>query len=58
MESFVLLSRPPIVMSLIQGFDSYIKGHGGAVVLHSPPTSEVSGSNPGPDVGKLVVAFR
>ena len=25
---------------------------------HSPPTSEVGGSNPGPYVGKLVVAFR
>ena len=27
--------------------------HGDAVVTHSPPTSEVCGSNPGPNVGKL-----
>ena len=27
-----------------------------AVVTHSPPTSEVGGSNTGPYVGKLVVA--
>ena len=30
-------------------------GHGGAVVTYSPLTSEVSGSNPRPYVGKLVV---
>ena len=30
-------------------------GHGGAVVTHSPPTSEVGGSNPEPQVGKMVV---
>ena len=30
-------------------------GHNNTVVTHSPPTSEVSGSNPGPYVGKLVV---
>ena len=30
--------------------------HGGAVVTHLPPTSEVSGSNAGPYVGKLEVA--
>ena len=34
-----------------------MRGHGGAVVTHSPPTSEVWGSNPGPYVGKLVVAY-
>ena len=33
-------------------------GHGGSVVTHSPPTSEVGGSNPGPYMGKLVVAYR
>ena len=33
-------------------------GHGGAVVTHSPPTSEVGGSNPRPYVEKLVVAYR
>ena len=27
-------------------------------VTHSPPTSEVCGSNPGPNVGKLKIAFR
>ena len=32
--------------------------HGGAVVTHSPPTSEVGGSNPEPYVRKLVVAYR
>ena len=33
--------------------------HGGTVVItHSPPTSEVGGSNPGPYVRKLVVAYR
>ena len=31
-------------------------GQGGAVVTHSPPTSEVGGSNPGLYVGKLAVA--
>ena len=34
------------------------RGHGGAVVKHLPPTSEVSGSNPETYVGKLVVAYR
>ena len=29
--------------------------HGGAVVTHWPPTSEVGGSNPEPYVGKMVV---
>ena len=33
-------------------------GHGGALVTHSPPTSEVGGSNPGPFVLKLVVAYQ
>ena len=32
-------------------------GHGGAVVTHSPPTTEVGGSNPGPCAGKFVVAY-
>ena len=30
-----------------------LRGHGGAVV-----SSEVGGSNPGPNVGKLVVAYQ
>ena len=34
------------------------RGHGRAVVTYLPPTSEVGGSNPGPYVGKLVVAYR
>ena len=33
-------------------------GHGGTVVKHLPPTSEDGGSNPGPYVGKLVVAYQ
>ena len=32
--------------------------HGGVVVTHSPPISEVSSSNPKPNVGKLAVAYR
>ena len=32
-------------------------GHSDKRVTHSPPTSEVCGSNPGANVGKLVVAF-
>ena len=39
-------------------FSLYLGGHGGAVVTHSPPTSEVGGSHPGPYVGKLVVAYQ
>ena len=31
--------------------------HSDKGVTHSPPTSEVCGSNPGANVGKLVVAF-
>ena len=34
-----------------------VGGHGRTVVTHSPPTSEVFGSYPGPYVGKLV-AYR
>ena len=34
-----------------------LRGHGGAVVTHSPPTSEVCGLNSGPYVGKLVIAY-
>ena len=32
-------------------------GHCGAVVTNSPPTLAVSGSNPTPYVGKMVVSF-
>ena len=31
---------------------------GGIVVTHLPPTSEVCGSNNGPHMGQLVVAFQ
>ena len=34
------------------------RGHSGAVVTHSPVTSLVGGSNPGPYVGKLVFTYR
>ena len=30
----------------------------GTVVTHSPPTSEIGGSNLGPYVGNLVVAYQ
>ena len=33
-------------------------GHSDTVVTYSPPTSGVCSSNPGPYVGKLVVAYR
>ena len=33
------------------------RGHGGAVVTYSPPTTEVGGSNPEPYVGKMVVSY-
>ena len=33
-------------------------GHSGAVVTHSPPTSEAGGSNPKPYVGKMVVSYK
>ena len=34
------------------------RGYSGTVVTHAPPTSEVSGSNAGPYVGMLAVAYR
>ena len=34
-----------------------VRGHGGAVVAHSPPISEVGGSNPRPFLGKWVVTY-
>ena len=39
-------------------FTNIVGGHGRAVVTHLPPTSEVSGSNPRPYLGKWVVAYR
>ena len=48
-----------LMMTQIQDhFERHKWGHGGAVVIHSPPTSAVSDSNPGPNVGRLVVAYR
>ena len=38
-------------------FRSLLKGHDGAVVTHSPPTSEDGGSNAGPYVVELIVAY-
>ena len=35
-----------------------MRGHGGTVAIHSPSTSEVGGSNPGPYVGQQVVAYQ
>ena len=35
-----------------------MRGHNGAVVTHSPLTSDFVGSNPGPYVGKLVIAYQ
>ena len=34
------------------------RGHGGTVVTHLPPTSEVGSSNPEPYVGKLEAAYQ
>ena len=33
------------------------RDHDGAVVAHSPPTTEVGGSNPEPYVGKMVLTM-
>ena len=44
------------VLVAVPGFRTIYRGHGGAVVTHSPPTFEVSSLNPGPYVRKLVVA--
>ena len=35
-----------------------LMGHEGIVVKRLPPISEVSGSNPGSYMGKLVVAYH
>ena len=34
-----------------------VRGHASAVIIHSPPTSEVCVSNPRSHIGKLVVAY-
>ena len=36
----------------------YTGGATMVMVTHSPPTSEVNGSNPGPYVGKLKVTYQ
>ena len=41
----------------LKSFNIVRWGHGGTLVTNSPPTSEVSVSNPGPNVGNLVVAY-
>ena len=33
-------------------------GHGDTMVTHSPPTSEVGGSNPEPYMKKMVVSYQ
>ena len=38
-------------------YDTELGDHGGALVTHSPPTSEIGGSNPEPSVGKMVVSY-
>ena len=35
-----------------------LPGHCGAMVIHSPPTSEVGSSNPEPYVRKMLVSYR
>ena len=45
----------PTMSLYLDVFLLHLRGHGNAVIIHSPPTSEVSGSNPGPYVEKLVV---
>ena len=37
-------------------YDTELGDDGGALVTHSPPTSEIGGSNPKPCVGKMVVS--
>ena len=63
---YCIIRIPQVAMILITRKDSdcmfYLlerrtAGNGGAVVTYLPPTSEVGGSNPGPYVGKLVVAY-
>ena len=54
----VSLSIMKSVYILIMRLYCLIGGHGGTTVTHLPPHSEVGGSNPRPDEGKLVVAYR
>ena len=39
-------------------FTFVFRGQGGAVVIHLRPTTDISGSNLGPYVRKLVVPYR
>ena len=50
-SDFHLLLNITFIMGIIITF----WGHSGSVVTHLPPTSEASGSNPKPYVGKMVV---
>ena len=47
-----------VLVSSVSFLQLPIRVHGGTVLTHSPPTSEVGGSNPGPYVGKLVIAYQ
>ena len=55
--SYILLWVQSILLSLFVVYSKTPGGHDGAVVTHLPPTSEVSSSNPGPNEGKLEVAY-
>ena len=46
------------ILSMFMFEHVYTGGNCGAVVTHSPSSSEVGGSNPGPYDGKLVVAYQ
>ena len=48
--------RRAIIFQQILKLFTHNGGNGGAVVTHSPPTSEVGSSNPKPYVGKMVVS--
>ena len=47
-----------VIVELTLSLKSYPRGNGAAIGTHSPPTSEVRCSNPGPYVGKMVVVYR
>ena len=55
LESWSTTKWACLLSALVQ---STLRSNGRAVVTHSGPTSEVSGSNLGPNEGKLVVAYR
>ena len=55
---FASLATLLYFLYLLEILCTCVRGLDGAVVTHSPPTSEVSGSNPRPYLGNLVVAYR